>query len=142
VIRFKKKVRDFVGYDPKKGTKPVLHTVERTGKMFELDGEQIELFPIGVLAEALDRSAHTIKLAELKGEFPKPMFRVPGSRTKRWYSSIQILNLHRLMYLRNGGRKYFQDRDVYELWVQEVKDIFYKRRLVIDENGNAIEEGS
>ena len=141
MIQFKKKVRDFVGYDPKKRSKPIMHMVERTGRIFQMDNEDIELFPVGVLAEALDRSSHTLKLLELKGEFPKPMFRVTGSRTKRWYSSVQILNLHRLMYLRHGGRKYFQDRELYELWLSDVKELFYKRTVVIDEHGNKVTEG-
>jgi len=139
MIKFKKKIRDVEGYDPKKRTKPVMHTVERSGRVFQIGNEDIELFPIGVLAEALDRSAHTIKLLELKGEFPKPMFRVAGSRTKRWYSAAQVINLHRLMYLKNGGRKYFQDRELYELWTKEVKELFYKRTVVIDEQGNRTE---
>lgn len=69
------------------------------GKVFQLPtGQVVELYPIQVLARALNRTDHAIRLWERAGEIPKPLFRIasssPAQEQRRYYSRVQIVNLH------------------------------------------------
>lgn len=64
------------------------------GRNFVLEGVAVKLFPVRVLARAIDRTSTTIALWEREGRFPKPMWSVAGSNTKRWYSSAQLQALN------------------------------------------------
>lgn len=60
------------------------------GRVFNLEGVSVKLFPVRVLARAIDRTVITIATWEREGRFPKPMWSVTGSNTKRWYSEAQL----------------------------------------------------
>lgn len=60
--------------------KPVKHTLE--------NGEVVELFKIGVLAEALGRASSTVRKWEISGVIPKTIFK--SSKNERLYSREQI----------------------------------------------------
>lgn len=80
--------------------------VERLGSLFEVGGAVVELFPIGVLAEALERHPASLRQWERDGLLPPARYRRPGpvGRLARLYSAAQVTNLHRL-YRARGGRR-------------------------------------
>jgi hypothetical protein len=144
VITFEKKDRDAVqGY---KKPKP-WRKVQRTGLLYAVAGETVELFPLRVMAEALDRSSATLVKWETLGKFPKPLFSRSDNpkAPKRWYSATQVLNLHRLFRFKYGGLK-FLNVDAYhgptpermEQFINDVRRVFYMRALVLDEKGEWI----
>jgi len=67
----------------------------RRGRVFEIDGRTLELFPVQVLAETIARTSQSIIKWEKSGLFPAPMFKIPvvPKRSNRWYSKIQIANI-------------------------------------------------
>lgn len=143
-IIFEKKDRDAVsGY---KKPKP-WRRVQRTGLLYVVNDETIELFPLRVMAEALDRTSATLLKWEKMGKFPKPLFSRAGhpKAPKRWYSATQVLNLHRLFRFKYGGLK-FLSVDAYrgptpermEQFIKDVRRVFYLRTVVLDEKGEWI----
>ncbi len=127
-ISFLKRDRDYVGYAPHKA--PRYRKVERRGQVYRIEGVEVELFTLGTLAEAMDRTAHTIMMWEIRGLFPKPLFAVGGHRIKRWYSGAQILNLHKLMMEKYSGLKYLHEKEVFESFIKDAKAIFYHRSVL------------
>lgn len=111
--------------------------VNRKGKMFDVGGVSLEMFYVDVLAEAIDRTRQTVLNWEKEGRFPKPMFTIstakgqPGPR--RLYSSVQIQNLHHLMW----GKYQCRNNHTFEseAWFADVKKVFYRKMLVVDEKG-------
>lgn len=101
-----------------------LATVVREGRVFLVDGVPIKLFPIRVMAEAIDRIPRTIVDWERAGKFPKPMYAIPNARTKRWYSEHQILKLNEIWmsYRHKGKARHFPVAD----FLKEIRNIFYK----------------
>ena len=101
---------------------------EYGGRLFEIDGKYIKLFPLRVLAAAIDRTQRTITDWEREGIFPKPMYAVPGSNTKRWYSERQILALNEIwMKYRGQGKSAHFDKVAF---LRDVAASFYKADLV------------
>jgi hypothetical protein len=68
----------------------------RTGRVYEVKGLRIVLFPISVMAAAVGRDRETITLWERDKRWPKTKWQVPDKRTKRWYSKLQIQEVHRI----------------------------------------------
>jgi len=101
-----------------------LRNSTRPGRVFTVGGVKIKLFPIGVMAEALDRKQRTIIEWEKQKLFPTPMYAVPNSRTKRWYSEAQILACNELwlQYRGNGKSKHFP----VEEFLMKIRSFFYK----------------
>lgn len=98
--------------------------VVRKGRVFTVDGKTIELFRVGVFAEALDRTSQSIERWHKEGSLPTPMFKVPGQREgARWYSKWQILNIAHL-YVTSYDRKnkYFDKKK----FLSEVRELWYK----------------
>lgn len=95
----------------------------RPGRVFEVGGMPIKLFPIGVMAEAIDRKQRTIVEWERSKLFPKPMYAVPKSRCVRWYSERQILaaNALWLRYREKGKAKHFPVTE----FLAELRGFFY-----------------
>jgi hypothetical protein len=138
VIVLRIKDRDHPDYHPKYSNRVPLEkcpirTVFRKGHEFQVDDATIELFTLQILAEAIDRQRETIMEWEKRGLFPKPLFQVAGHRIKRWYSSIQVLNLHNLMWGRYQCRKN-QSMDM-DSFFSDVRKVFYEHRLVVDDYG-------
>ena len=67
----------------------------RRGRVFEIEGKTLELFPIQVLAETIGHSVQSIKRWERLKQFPAPMFKIPviPKRSTRFYSKTQIANI-------------------------------------------------
>lgn len=65
-------------------------TVRRKGRLFQVSGVDVALFPISVMAEAIGRDVKTLRRWEREKTWPVPMWRVPDKRCKRWYSAKQI----------------------------------------------------
>lgn len=111
--------------------------VNRKGKMFDVGGVTLEMFYVDVLAEAIDRTRQTVLAWEKAGSFPRPMFSmstVPGQPgPRRLYSMVQITNLHRLMWLKYQARNNHTFDSA--SWFRDVKLVFYKKALVVDDNG-------
>jgi DNA-binding XRE family transcriptional regulator len=110
--------------------------VNRKGHLYHIGNEPLELFTIKVMAEAIDRTDQTIIGWEKKKIFPKPLFALSVKNLKgkrRLYSGVQILNLHNLMWYKYQARKSLTF-DV-ESWSKDVKEVFFQRKLVVDENG-------
>jgi hypothetical protein len=117
--------------------------VTRKGKMFDVKGVQLELFSTTVMAEAIDRTRQTLIDWERRGLFPKPIFQIstaPGQPgKKRLYASVQVLNLHRLMWNKYQCRSNHTFKS--EEWFADVRLIFYRKILVVDAQGNICNEG-
>lgn len=127
-IRFNKRDRDYIGYAPYK--KAVYRQVERKGRLYSISGEDVELFKLSILAEAIDRTPHTILIWEQKFGFPKPMFEIPSNRIKRWYSGVQIMNIYNLMYGKYSGTKYIHETELFKMFMKDVQAVFYQRHIV------------
>ena len=108
-------------------------TVGRHGERYDLGGETVELFRIGTLAEAFDRDARTLKGWEQVGLLPRPLFRIDES-THRRYSATQILNAHRLVRARWGGRRKIRRPEMKPLF-EALRFVWFEPRLVVQENG-------
>ncbi len=135
MIIFEKKDRDYIGYNPKL-PKHVFKKVQRKGHFYSVDNERVELFTISVLAEALDRNVACVSEWERAGKFPRPLFTVPNKGTRRrWYSAAQILNMHRIWRYRYSGYKYHKSKETFELFLTDLKKVFYSRVVVVDEKG-------
>jgi hypothetical protein len=70
--------------------------VKRFGRVFIVGEKEIELFPVGVLAEIIDRTPQTITMWEKQGVFPRPMYKLPSGKCTRWYSKNQILGIQKI----------------------------------------------
>jgi hypothetical protein len=104
-------------------------TAYKYGRLFDLDGVDIKLFPIRVMAEAVNRTNVTLLAWEKEGRFPTPMYKVPNTIIKRWYSENQILKANEiaLKYAPKGKSKHL---DVDNM-LKEFRDMFYKVDLEI-----------
>lgn len=69
--------------------------VTRKGHVFTIGAQDVVLFPIGVLSEALQLHAQTLRKWQRQERFPAPLF-VVSDRSRRLYSREQILALHKL----------------------------------------------
>ncbi len=114
-----KAVLEFNVYDKDFGSEK---KVKRYGRVFLVGEKEIELFPIGVLAEIIERSPQTIMIWEKEGGFPKPMYKLPKGKCIRWYSKKQILGIRDLYqkYGRKRGR--FFDKTMF---LKEVRERFF-----------------
>ena len=134
-IKFEVRDRLYPGYAPYKPVKWV--EVERKGRIMQVTelGEDVELFRVKTLAEALDRDQKQLYLWEKEYGFPKPVFEIMQDRSRRYYSGTQILNMHHLWRRRYRGTKYFKDTDLFKQFQEDLKKVFYCRTLVVGPNG-------
>lgn len=131
MIKFIIKDVNHPSYDPVAsnqvaGSCPTIE-VTRQGKVMMLGDEELELFKIKTLSEALDRTTVTLIRWEKAGILPKPLFSVAGNPTKRWYSGVQILNLSHVLWNKHQGRKNHTlnlDR-----LTQDFREVFYLSSL-------------
>jgi hypothetical protein len=71
------------------------------GRNFNVGGKIVEFFPIGVLADALNRKTVTIRKWETEGVIPKASFLKPSKNKdvrgqRRIYTKEQIMGLRRI----------------------------------------------
>lgn len=108
--------------------------MKRVGRLYVVEGRSVELFPVKVMAEALERGRICLVMWERNELFPKPMYNIAGHRHVRWYSAEQIVNasvLYRAMGgTRNGGRKScgFRIHD----YLAKLSVIFYRVDVSLD----------
>jgi hypothetical protein len=123
-----------------RSNKPRWVTVKRAGKRFQdpLSGKVFEVFRIQVFAEALNRTTHVIKRWIREKHLPRALFVVEGDNCKSWFSESQIMNAHRIMIHRYGGRKYFASKGEFLQFVNDLKAIWYQEDVTIDEEGKEI----
>lgn len=134
-IKFEVRDRLYEGYKPSKPARWAV--VERKGRrMFVQElNEEIELFSIKTLAEALDREQKQIYLWEKERSFPKPLFEIAQDKSRRYYSHTQVLNCHHLWRRKYNGMKYFKNTDLFLSFMADIKRVFYARTLVVGPNG-------
>lgn len=134
MITFAIRNRQYEGYKPEKP--PVWVNVERRGKVFVVGDREVELFPIRVLAEALDRTSDVIMRWERSGQFPKPIFEVPSEKLcGRWYSKEQITNMHRIFRFTYGGTKRWKSTEKHQRQMADFGKVYYCTQVVVDEKG-------
>lgn len=103
--------------------------VRRKGRLFHVGGEEIAMFPISVMADAIDRNVKTIRRWELDKLWPLPQWKVPDKRCKRWYSSNQVIAINaEYKRLSRGGDFGLSHSPYFPLdeFLKFVKDMFYK----------------
>ena len=137
-ILFQKRQRDTVDYSPRK--EAIWVPVQRKGQKWAdpTTGGVIELFRIKTFAEALDRTTEVIKDWERKKYIPPPLFAPENEQCKHWYSAVQIINCHRIMLGRYGGRKYMQDRTMFDRFIQDIRSVWYAEKITVSEKGEEI----
>lgn len=108
----------------------VIH-VRREGRLFIVAGVDISLFPIGILCEAIGRDVQTIRRWERAGLWPKPQWKVPDKRCKRWYSGNQITKIHEIYWDLSKGDYGYSHSPHFPLtkFFNQVRNIFYKADL-------------
>ena len=137
MIQFMVRDRDHPDYDTKASNQVAggfpQRLVQRKGSEFELEGVAVELFTVGILAEAMDRTNQSLLKWEKRGQIPKPMFQLEGNK-RRWYSSTQVTNLHRLVWGKYQCRK--NHTLVLSAFFRDVGTVFYANRIVVTETGD------
>lgn len=114
--------------------------VSRRGVLYDLGGEDVELFTVRVLAEALDRSRDTVLTWERRGHLPPPLFRVERQRRTerdgdwRMYSATQVVNANRLALRYFAQRRRLDDRGRFAEFVAEVRKVWYSPALSDDDS--------
>jgi hypothetical protein len=118
--------------DPKR---TVWYNVHRTGKIYVVEGEKLEIFPITVLAQALGRTTDTVKAWEKtcwcgaqirtvecedglqrrvcrnkdcehkQRILPRPIFDIVAGKQRRYYTAAQVINLHHLAHFKYEAKK-------------------------------------
>jgi hypothetical protein len=116
-------------------SRPSFITVRRQGALFDLGGDgTIELFRIGVLAEAVDRSRDRVVEWEKNRLIPPSLFAVHGERW-RYVSAAQLTNVNRLAVLRFAGRRYVP-ASIMETFFDDVWRTWYQPEVIVDTNGD------
>ena len=108
-------------------------SVQRQGKTYQVGDKQLELFKIGTMAEALDRSVMTVRELERTGKIPPPLFDLGNG--KRHYSGVQLVNINRLLFLKWKGQKFHHSKESFETFCEEVRSVFYASTIVINDKG-------
>lgn len=116
-------------------SRPRFITVRREGALFDLGGNgDIELFRVGALAEAVDRSRDRVVEWEKNRLIPPPLFTVHGERW-RYFSAEQITNVNRLAVARFAGRRYVSAATM-ETFFDDVWATWYQPEIIVGADGN------
>lgn len=94
------------------------------GRLFQVQGEELELYRIGALAHALKKVPQTILKWEHEGLFPEPIFRMLSTghgHSKRWYTRGQLINIYKVWNLFPIDRGRSGDQ-----FFKAIKQVFYK----------------
>jgi hypothetical protein len=97
-------------------TKPGILTIngkKYRGKVFHVNGQELEIYSIQALAQAVGRTIKSLWIWEQRGDIPRPLFTITGTRRqemRRWYSRTQIVNLHQVSnrFPFSRGRMHFR----------------------------------
>lgn len=71
-----------------------IEKIRKQGRLFSVGGIEIAMFPVSVVALAVEREVKCIHRWERAKQWPKPQWLVPDKRCKRWYSGAQINAIH------------------------------------------------
>lgn len=141
-IRFEVRDRLFAGYDPTKaraGTRKPSEwaTVVKKGALWQnpKDGTEIEMFRINVFALAIDRTTRIVKKWEKEKLIPRPLWLPQGEACTHWYSAAQVVNCHRIMRYRYGGKKYMHEREEFERFLGDLRAVWYMESVNVREDG-------
>lgn len=144
MITFDIRDRDHPKHNPKKATR-FWRKVSRVGKVYAVNGEEIELFTMTVLSEALDREKELLLEWEKAGLLPRPIFQLPDKPLYRYYSATQIINMHRVFRYRYGGLKHLHiirngGKDLRKRFLADLKQVFYSGKVIVTEDGGILDE--
>lgn len=128
-VQYSVRDRNKDGYKPKTD-RATFVKVEKRGVKFDVDGTTVELFPLKVIAEALDRKSVTLTELEKAGKFPKPIFRVEGKGNRRYYSAIQVVNCNNVLVHKWRGRKYFQQKGLVDEFFRDIFGVWYAEGVI------------
>ena len=122
-------IRLRTGGDYKKA--PAWHSVVRRGALFQdpKGGKIIEMFKIAVFAEAIDRSASTIREWEAAKMIPPPVFLPAGAMCRHWYTAAQVLNAHNLWIFQYRGLKY-RSKQMAEAFTKDLTALWYQPEIL------------
>lgn len=101
--------------------------VTREGRLFDVAGRDVLLFPIGVMCEAIGRDPKTLRRWERERIWPKPMWKPPDGRCTRWYSSHQVMLAFNAHKKHSKGHWGFSHSPHFDLsaFLSEVAATFY-----------------
>ena len=137
-VAFLVRNRLYPGYDPKKPAQYV--QVIRRGVKYDLGSDgTVELFKVKIFAEALDRTTLIVKDWIKEGKIPKPLFHLQETQCKNWFSAAQVINCHRIMMGKYGGKKYLTS-DVLEAFFADIRSVWVARDVVVNTEGVRINE--
>lgn len=95
------------------------------GRIFIVEGKEVELYPLNVLVGVLCRTAQTIYAWEKKYGFPPALWRVSNDqRKKRWYSRKQIVSIAAI-YNHFGRLKGRENKQHLTTFIAAVRQVFY-----------------
>ncbi len=94
------------------------------GRTFVIDGQDIDLFPTGVLCAMLGRGRQALYVWEEKFGFPPALYHLADDeRKKRWYSRRQLLAI---LHLYNAyGQLKKTNYDKLHQFIAAVRHVFY-----------------
>lgn len=108
-----------------------------TNMQEQLELRQVEVFRLSVLALALDRKVATLKGWLKAGIFPKAVIVIDGS-TIPYYSTAQVVSVHRLWREKYKARSRIREADVFQEMLADFRIILQKKfidRYVVSEQG-------
>jgi len=110
----------------------LVHGKRFKARVFDINGRVVELYKVGALSAALERTTGTLEMWEKAGILPTPLYRMRGSvqgalRCKRWYSKEQIINLRKVWRVLPYGQGQMHLRDAF---IKAVKHVFYLKDVV------------
>ncbi len=114
------------------------------GKVIMANGKEIELFRLKVLADAIDRLPRTIKEWEKHGLFRKPSVTF-GDKETRYYTGVQILNIHLVWTRKYGAPTHLRDREQFLAMLKDFRtclDGRYYDQYIVNINTGEIEPGT
>lgn len=98
--------------------------------------ELMELFTIGIFAEAIGRKTDIIKKWEHAKLIPKPLWRVEKKQCTHWYSAVQVVNCHLLMRTKYKGLKYFSEVSTHREFLADISSLWLRKEVVVTLEGN------
>lgn len=90
------------------------------GKVYRINGAEIELFTIGEMAKALGKSPVTLRMWEREGWIPKATYRTPTPRGKqipdRPSKGRRLYSREQVAFLANAVSSFSLDQKVASVW--------------------------
>lgn len=133
-----------MGIEQRRPEELIINGKTHRGITYHVDGKDVELYRVGALAAALEKSSIQIVKWERLHLFPKPMYRLAErsgfGHCSRWYSREQIVNIRKIWKAFPFGRGRMH---VKAHFFDNVKKVFYKTNIItitVKETKHAAEE--